>query len=235
FSLIVDATLLRAAAQSRDDADLTALMRAARDGERGDVKALLDQGVDISAKDSYGWTALTYAAAQGDVSIVKALIAGGADVNARNKDGYTPLMMASVYGRTPVVKELLARGAEVNAQGNNSSTALTVAARGHHKDIVDLLKKAGGIESEPVPPASLAKPNSANDTRPVPLNNPKPSYTTKARDSGIEGTVHVRVLVGADGTVKKVRVLAGLPYGLSYQAMNAAYELRFKPATKDGQ
>ena len=75
-------TLLLASAatansQSRDDADVTALMRAARDAERGNVTALLDQGVDVNARDSYGWTALIYASAKGDASIVKALVDKG--------------------------------------------------------------------------------------------------------------------------------------------------------------
>jgi len=39
---------------------VTALMRAARDGERKNVKALLEQGVDVNVRDPGGWSALTY-------------------------------------------------------------------------------------------------------------------------------------------------------------------------------
>lgn len=67
------------------------------------------------------------------------------------------------------------------------------------------------------------------------LNTPQPNYTLKARDERIEGVVNLRVLVHTDGTVRKVKVITGLPYGLSYQAMDAAYQLIFKPATKNGQ
>jgi ABC-type glucose/galactose transport system permease subunit len=41
--------------------------------------------------------------------------------------------------------------------------------------------------------------------------------------------------VGSDGTVKKVKIITGLPYGLSYQAMDAAYQMIFKPAIRNGQ
>jgi len=41
--------------------------------------------------------------------------------------------------------------------------------------------------------------------------------------------------VGADGSVKQVRVVSGLPYGLNDRAIEAARETKFKPAMKDGQ
>ena len=47
--------------------------------------------------------------------------------------------------------------------------------------------------------------------------------------------VLVRVLIGSDGQVKRVTVTRGLPDGLDEQAIQAAYQLRFKPAMKSGQ
>jgi TonB family protein len=73
------------------------------------------------------------------------------------------------------------------------------------------------------------------DSRPIPLNNPQPRYTEEARKNKIQGTVKVRVLIGPDGTVKRVTVLRGLPDGLDEQAIQAAYQMRFKPAMKAGQ
>jgi TonB family protein len=75
----------------------------------------------------------------------------------------------------------------------------------------------------------------AVDQRPVPLNAPQPQYTKEARDNKIQGVVIMRVLVGADGTVKQVRVTRGLPDGLDEQAIQAAHQLRFRPAMKGGQ
>lgn len=73
------------------------------------------------------------------------------------------------------------------------------------------------------------------DTKPIPLNSPQPRYTEEARNNKIEGNVTMRVRVGADGQVKQVRIVRGLPDGLDEQAIQAAYQLKFKPAMKDGK
>ncbi|HKQ09206.1 MAG TPA: TonB family protein [Blastocatellia bacterium] len=73
------------------------------------------------------------------------------------------------------------------------------------------------------------------DQKPVPLNSPQPRYTEEARKNKIQGVVIARVLVGADGAVKQARIVRGLPDGLDEQAIQAAYQLRFRPAMKSGQ
>jgi len=78
-------------------------------------------------------------------------------------------------------------------------------------------------------------PATSVDQQPILLNNPQPRYTEEARKNKIQGTVLVRVLIGSDGTVKRVVVVRPLPDGLDEQAILAAYQLRFKPAMKSGQ
>lgn len=73
------------------------------------------------------------------------------------------------------------------------------------------------------------------DQKPVALNSPSPRYTEAARRNRVEGTVRVRVLISPDGTIKQVRMLRGLPDGLEEEAIRAAYQLRFRPAMKDGK
>lgn len=73
------------------------------------------------------------------------------------------------------------------------------------------------------------------DSKPLLLNNPRPNYTEDARNNKIQGVVHVRVLVGTDGLVKQVKVMRGLPDGLTDEAIIAAKRMRFKPAMKNGQ
>lgn len=237
-------------AQRDAEEGVTALMRAARDGERKNVKALLEQGVDVNARDpggwgSGGWSALTYAAAKGDLEIVKALVSKGAEINAMDEAGSTPLMAAVQYHNVSVVKLLIEKGADVNHRDKSGASALTKAVRGRQDKIAGILKKAGAVEPprQITPSPITASPVTANpasatesiDSKPVLLNNPMPSYTTMARDRGIEGVVRGRVLIGADGTVKRFRILTGLPFGLSYQAMDAAYQMMFEPAKKNGQ
>jgi TonB family protein len=69
----------------------------------------------------------------------------------------------------------------------------------------------------------------------VALGVPHPRYTEEARRNRVEGVVIMRVLVGADGSVKQVKITHGLPDGLDEQAVQATYEMRFKPAMKDGK
>lgn len=66
------------------------------------------------------------------------------------------------------------------------------------------------------------------------LRGPTPRYTETARANKIQGSVTLRVL-GADGDVKQVRVVRGLPDGLTAQAIEAARQAKFKPAVKDGK
>lgn len=73
------------------------------------------------------------------------------------------------------------------------------------------------------------------DTRPVRLTSPAPRYTEAARANGIQGSVLLRVLVTEDGDVKGIRVVRGLPDGLTDQAIAVAHQTKFKPAMKDGK
>lgn len=73
------------------------------------------------------------------------------------------------------------------------------------------------------------------DTRPVPLNEPRPNYTEEARQHKVTGIVRARVLIGVDGLIKQVRITRGLPDGLNEEAIRAAMQMRFKPAIKNGQ
>ena len=75
----------------------------------------------------------------------------------------------------------------------------------------------------------------AVDERPILLNRPHPLFTEEARKNKIQGVVRVRILVDVNGAVKEVVVMRGLPDGLNEQAIRAAYQMRFKPAMKNGQ
>jgi len=70
--------------------------------------------------------------------------------------------------------------------------------------------------------------------RPQILGRPTPGYTDEARRNQIEGSVRVSVLLKADGAVSDIKVARGLGYGLDEKAIEAARQLRFVPAQKDG-
>jgi TonB family protein len=95
--------------------------------------------------------------------------------------------------------------------------------------LIALLPNVAENVAQPRPPAT------AVDSQPVMLNSPQPRYTDEARLRKVSGAVTLRVLVGADGSVKEAIVISGLPYGLDEQAIQAVYQARFKPAMKDGR
>lgn len=144
-------------------------------------------------------------------------------------------MYAAMKDNNEIVKLLIEKGADLNAVNNSGQTALTIAIKYRQKKIAEMLKKIGGVESQSSIKSNLDSPARSKFKRPVALNRPVPVYPTKAREKGIQGVVVIRILVGSNGAVEKVRVVSGLPYGLSDQAIEAAYKLRFKPATKDGE
>lgn len=67
------------------------------------------------------------------------------------------------------------------------------------------------------------------------IRKPEPEYTERARRGRVSGTVRLRALLGADGTVKGVTIIKGLGGGLSEKAAEAARRIRFTPATVDGR
>jgi TonB family protein len=73
------------------------------------------------------------------------------------------------------------------------------------------------------------------DRKALIVTRPEPSYTIDARRNAIAGEVVLRVVLSASGEVVNFRVLTGLPFGLSEQAIAAAKQIRFVPASKDGQ
>lgn len=136
------------------DSKLTPLLFAVWNVDNTDVvRALIESGADLEAKDRSGDTALIIAARKGRVSSLNALIAAGANVNARStQNGTTALMAAAALNdssdrvpanRIAIVKALLTAGADVNAKQDNGHTALMFAAIGGHTAVTRTLVEAG--------------------------------------------------------------------------------------------
>ena len=100
-----------------------------RSGSASEVKAALEAGADVKAKDAGGATPLMRAAAtNNDPEVIKMLLDAGADVNAKDKGNWTALMMAAATNKSPeVIKSLLAVGADVNAKDKSGETPLMKA------------------------------------------------------------------------------------------------------------
>ena len=126
-----------------------ALRITAGRGKTEAMKALINAGADVNAKDNDDETALMWAAESGHAEAVKILINTGANVNAKNNDGYTALMLAAINGNAETIKILLNAGADVNAKNNNGGTALILAAyRGHAEAITTLLNAGADVNAK---------------------------------------------------------------------------------------
>jgi ankyrin repeat protein len=117
----------------------SALVLAARYGQRDTVRLLLDQGTAVDSRDGLGWTALIAAAGERDKDIVALLLSRGASVAATDADGATALLHAATKGYLDNVRLLLEAGAAIEAVDGNGETALTAAVRFDHVAVVDYL------------------------------------------------------------------------------------------------
>jgi TonB family protein len=67
------------------------------------------------------------------------------------------------------------------------------------------------------------------------LTKPEPQYTEEARRNQISGVVVLRVVFASSGEVTNIRAIKLLPFGLTEKAIGAARQIRFIPATRNGQ
>jgi TonB family protein len=88
------------------------------------------------------------------------------------------------------------------------------------------------------PPTVQSHPATQTAARVVPaeiISKPTPVYTAEARAQRIEGEVLLEVVFEASGRLRVTKVVRGLGHGLDDAAIQAAEQIRFKPALKDGQ
>ncbi len=72
-------------------------------------------------------------------------------------------------------------------------------------------------------------------TPPERIFGPTPRYTEEGRQSRTQGVVILEAIVDEEGNVDEVKVLKGLPNGLSDEAVLTASTWKYKPALLDGE
>ncbi len=124
-------------ASARDDAGVSALMRARYRSDRGLTEAVHAHAAELDVFES---------ASFGDLDRLTELWAyDPASVATYSPDGFTPLHLAAFFGQAEAASFLLDRGADVDAAGTGwmSGTALHSAASARHADVVQVLVDAG--------------------------------------------------------------------------------------------
>lgn len=76
---------------------------------------------------------------------------------------------------------------------------------------------------------------SAASTWAIITSQPEVRYNSRAKADQVKGTLRLRVRLDADGTVSQVVPLTTLPDGLTEDAIDAARQIKFTPATENGR
>jgi ankyrin repeat protein len=129
--------------KGQDAGGSTLLHHAAGFGTIEIMKALLDSGAAVDAKNHIGSSPLHWAI--NDMEKLRLLIDRGADVNSASQDGRTPLYMAaSLRESDAVFRFLLEKGADPNRATLNGRTPIMAAAGAGSVEEIKLLlaKKA---------------------------------------------------------------------------------------------
>jgi TonB family protein len=70
---------------------------------------------------------------------------------------------------------------------------------------------------------------------PTVLTRVHPQYTPEAKRARVEGAIVLQTVVKGDGTIDILRVVRGLPFGMTDNTIDAVKQWRFRPGQQNGQ
>lgn len=128
-------------------------------------------------------------------------------------------------------------------QPGNQRTGRVVASTGFNSDAspaqtqrpVNAVRDTGFDAQAPAPKQAATRRQDPIDVPVEVLFKPTPSYSTEARALKIEGEVSLEVEFLATTKIRVLRIVRGLGHGLDEAAVQAAEQIRFKPAQSGGR
>jgi TonB family protein len=126
--------------------------------------------------------------------------------------------------------------------GSNAGVVGKVASAGVPAGTATAQTYSGGKVGSAGIPAQMVTSNTTPGAAPQPvstnlevLSKPPVQYTAEARQLKVQGDVILRVTFTAAGHVIVDGVVHGLGHGLDEEARRVAQQIRFRPATRNGQ
>jgi TonB family protein len=132
-------------------------------------------------------------------------------------------------------------GDGVKFGNNNGRPGGKVASVGVPAANAPLTGNMGKVASAGIPttPTAVAEaPRTVAGPPPTELvvvSKPTPEYTSEAKQLKVQGDVILRVTFTANGQVVVQGIVRGLGHGLDEEARRVAKQIRFRPATRNGQ
>ena len=190
-----------AATPPKESKPVKSLHEAAANGDIDRVKVLLDQSVDIHARDDRGRTPLHLASFRNHKDIVRLLVSKGADVNAQEEPQGTPLHATALHhavhnDNKNIVEFLIANGANVHIKDRRGQIPLDLARRRAQRrgnsEIVEILTKAAEEQT-------TAEKKLSMDESPAASKEPKQAKSIhQAAGNGDIDEVKALIAEGAD-------------------------------------
>ena len=148
----------------------------------------------------------------------------------KNKDATLPATVRFFAGHGRLY-QFFAGGAEADDVGVKqffSSIALEPKTEG------DEIPDGVGTPFEPEAPEETFSSKEV-DRKAKLVMKPEPSYTENARMAQVTGTIVLKGVFSASGSVVNIEVLSSLPHGLTENAIEACRKIKFFPAVKNGK
>lgn len=154
-------------------------------------------------------------------------------------------IVARQYRRIQTVRQETYTRRNIRFTASNHLYVITLASLEENNSAADRflsslrLRKPGDSVTpmESAPETSSDPPLAPADVtrRAVVVWKSEPLYTDDARTHQVTGTVVLEAVFGANGYMKNITVTKGLEHGLTQSAIDAARNIRFFPAEKDGK
>ena len=119
YSAVTEAevSLEQVYAAGMSDKDVDDIFSYARHGRVDEIERLLDKGIPVDVRDTYGNTLLTIACQNGNKRVAKCVLRRAANINSRNNKGNTPLHYCYSYGYGDTLGAyLITKGADVHTR-----------------------------------------------------------------------------------------------------------------------